>query len=315
MSHSLSRKGFTLIELLVVIAIIAVLVGLLVPAVQKVRDAANRMSSMNNMKQFGLASHNYATAMNMLPPSFVEASSAAFPQWKDGSWMVNILPYVEQDNLKKVVDANTSTSGQYYAITYNQSPPKIFVNPTDPAASNGAYNDNGWGIYSVTGYIANYLSMGAVVKSSAGPVKKNTRDVGAVADGTSNTLLYTERVTVCKRAPQPHRPGYIGDYYNIAPYANAGSWFQWMPVFNYYDNPGATYVPTPAQTKPQFAPTWSDRNSSCDYRLASAPRSSGIQVCMGDGSVKMIGSGITGQIWYAGLTPDGGEVLGSDWTN
>ena len=154
------RSAFTLIELLVVIAIIAILIGLLLPAVQKVRDAAARTQGMNNMKQFGLAAHNYVDANKEMPPAFIEASSATNTGLKDGSWIVHILPFVEQDNLKRVVDNNTATSGQYYAITYHQAPPKIFINPTDPANGNGMYTDGPWSTYSVTGYVANFLATG-----------------------------------------------------------------------------------------------------------------------------------------------------------
>ncbi|QJW99831.1 DUF1559 family PulG-like putative transporter [Frigoriglobus tundricola] len=304
-------RAFTLIELLVVIAIIAILIGLLLPAVQKVREAAARMQSQNNMKQFGLAAHNYASANNLLPPAFVENGGAG---WEDGSWMVYILPYVEQQNLKNVVDKSTATSDQYYAITYNQSPPKIFINPTDPANSNGAYNDSGWGVYSVTGYVANYLATGCVNHAQ----KQGMHDLIGITDGTSNTVLYTERLTVCLANPQPFRPTYNGAFYNIAPYANAGSWYQWMPVVNYWyagtSSPGyIDPIANPNQIVPQFNPTWNSTSATCDYRLASAPRSSGILVSLGDGSVRLVSSGVTGKTWWGALTPTGGEVLGSDW--
>src|SRR5262245_53607557 len=133
------RPGFTLIELLVVIAIIAVLIALLVPAVQKVREAANVSTCKNNLKQIGLAFHNYHSAHGWLPPARID----------DGAtWAVFILPYIEQDNLHKLWDYNKPWPDQSAAClaAAQSSPPKLYFCPSRRAPMVSKAGDNGNGI-------------------------------------------------------------------------------------------------------------------------------------------------------------------------
>jgi prepilin-type N-terminal cleavage/methylation domain-containing protein/prepilin-type processing-associated H-X9-DG protein len=123
------RSAFTLIELLVVIAIIAVLIGLLVPAVQKVREAANRMKCSNNLKQMGLALHNYENTYGVFPPGQVHTSRSGEPA--STVWGICLLPYLEQDNLHNRYDTKLlqTTPGNVAVI---QTVIQTYICPTDP---------------------------------------------------------------------------------------------------------------------------------------------------------------------------------------
>jgi prepilin-type N-terminal cleavage/methylation domain-containing protein/prepilin-type processing-associated H-X9-DG protein len=130
--HGGRRTGFTLIELLVVIAIIGILIGLLLPAVQKVREAASRMQCQNNLKQIGLAVHNYNDANGVLPPSWLHTYNADGANW---SWMAMILPYIEQNNLYVAGNIPYSTFNQVPNVI--ATPIKLYVCPSDPKGTNG----------------------------------------------------------------------------------------------------------------------------------------------------------------------------------
>src|SRR5205814_1990233 len=135
------RRAFTLIELLVVIAIIGTLVGLLLPAVQKIRDAAARISCANNLRQLVLATQNCGDTRGFLPPTWgtdgrgaqvdwsYQAVDPLYPSYRTGSLFYHLLPYVEQDNLYKSVDNSWADSTRYYSLKLYACPADYGVQP------------------------------------------------------------------------------------------------------------------------------------------------------------------------------------------
>jgi prepilin-type N-terminal cleavage/methylation domain-containing protein/prepilin-type processing-associated H-X9-DG protein len=210
MSPSLRRTGFTLIELLVVIAIIAVLIGLLIPAVQKVRDAAGRIQCSNNLKQMGLALHHYHDVQGSFPPalrnnefpptySYFNPNSNV-PGWHFyWSWMARSMPYYEQDNLYRVAD-NWARSGDvnrdfHWDPSTNPAQGtvvEVLICPADSRTLQAVYAEG------VTVALTSYLGVsglrGDLQGDRSGMLSFNrVVRLADVTDGTSNTLLVGER--------------------------------------------------------------------------------------------------------------------------
>ena len=252
------RGGFTLIELLVVIAIIAILIGLLLPAVQKVREAAARMTCSNNMKQIGLALHNHESAYGYLPTSGAQSSALGMTGQKfvvEG-WAAQILPYIEQDNLSRFVVAQ----GPYqWQAALGKGPCEVPVKTfLCPSRSNRRSDAASWGsVYAVSDYAGCIVEWNFEYKTDAPPnanepnvfkgvivkgghvrtdnpaltVKNSTLTVLGISDGSSNTIALMEKA-VSSRQYQSH----VWDWWDVPGWSHNSDWpnmrlaGNWLPV-------------------------------------------------------------------------------------
>ena len=316
------RRAFTLIEVLVVIAIIAVLIGLLLPAVQKVREAAARIKCINNLKQLGLAAHNYHDSQGHLPPVIGYYPPASGTH---GTCFFHLLPYLEQgalyENARGLVPfpAPDGPTLAYYPGNKNvySQPVKIFLCPSDPSVGpDGVVTINGFP-FGASSYAPNATVISD--RFALTPQGKARIDTD-IPDGTSNTILHAEKYARCTNttmAPKFQDGGTAWAYSGAAP-------FPWQPPP--MSPPRAGFVPAFAirTFAANGAPNAIGEGSifqvqptpflgNCDPTRASTPHSGGIQVGLADGSVRTLAPSMSGKTWWAAVTPAGGEVRGSDW--
>jgi prepilin-type N-terminal cleavage/methylation domain-containing protein len=195
------RGAFTLLELLVVIAIIGVLIGLLLPAVQKVREAANRSQCANNLKQLAVAAHGYHDARGAFPPGLHMGVDMGGGRYAGGtSWMVELLPYIEQDNLQKKWDYNdfhNNVAGEMNSTTAQII--QIHRCPSDQLNDRMYYHNAiqaAWGYYGLGSYCGNAgkrsYGVNDVTRDGIFALDSSIRLL-EITDGTSNTFLFGER--------------------------------------------------------------------------------------------------------------------------
>jgi len=332
------RVGFTLIELLVVIAIIAVLIALLVPAVQKVRDAAANSQCVNNLKQLALATHSCHDAQGKLPPvlGWFTPTNAAEGGAGYGNVLFHLLPYIDQQDLyykfatinsttglPAYEDYSTTDTGTYPTNPGSYSVP-VFYCPSDPTV-NGGYPANYVDQYAACTYACNFFAFGtatAAYPNGVGTMPYNVTSFNlwgintfqaSFGDGTSNTALFTERYAQCQKTGGASGgctwAEYGANFYlSVVMFPGAGTTLMsgtaLDAAYSYSWGPQASAL---FQVQPN-SPT-----TNCDPALASSPHSTGINVAMADGSVRRASTSISFQMWWDIFTPNGGEMVSDDW--
>ena len=321
-------RGFTLIELLVVIAIIAVLIALLLPAVQQAREAARRAQCQNNLKQLGLALHNYHGALNCFPSGAVDSNPATNSDSSEAAnrnglgWGTMILPYLEQGPLYNAIGTQTlnfsrnwqdgnhdGTMSTADSIAAASQIVPAFICPSDPMDGLNADRSN----FGKSNYLAIAGTSAIQTNPSGQPLgakngmffENSSRSLRDVTDGTTNTLFISERTT--QNDPEGStqcggvRCNWAGGLW-IGPRViqSSATWHTCLRLLDTTNVGGGS----PTYGLGTSTATWGH-----DW-IAKGCHTGGMQVAMGDGSVRFISENINLQTYEALHTPGQGEVVG-----
>jgi prepilin-type N-terminal cleavage/methylation domain-containing protein/prepilin-type processing-associated H-X9-DG protein len=288
-----ARRGFTLIELLVVIAIIAILIGLLLPAVQKVREAAARAKCQNNMKQLGVAVHNFASAYLDTLPAVTNSTGArgAYGGYQ-GNWTVTLLPYIEQQSLYAAATSNPGDTWDPVAgngLVIRQVPIKTYQCPSDFTIT-GGYAANQVGGWAGVSYSMNFQLFGTV--RGGGNSDTPAYSVANIPDGTSNTIAFTEAYAA------------VSNGGSLMAFPGIDWGWNWTAVIadTRADANAATYTPQFSKTQAQASKIY-----------PQTAHTGGAQTLMADGSVRGVNQSISQTTWYYAIMPADGVPLPSNW--
>lgn len=299
------RVGFTLIELLVVIAIIAILIALLVPAVQKVREAAARSQCQNNLKQLSLAVHNFHDAEKHMPA--YQGPSACC--W--GTWVVLILPYIEQDSVSKLYQnwGGDDTTGPRYSAGPNTTNvtdrrfevmtcPSDFPNhPIGNITSHNYAANLGNTGYSQPTTLLGVKNGGAPFKPSTVAFKKtSSMTLPLITDGTSNTILLGEVVQ-----------GQRSDLRGFSWWGDAAGMTGFLGPNS--TSPDAIYTAVYCDSNPPNPPCVVSTGAYPTMFASRSRHAEGVNVAMCDGSVRFVKESILLATWQALCSAQGGEQV------